>query len=318
MGPDARQLIERARLAESPSPSQRARMRAQLQTALVGAAAIGVSSAAEAAGATRAGGGAAGSGSSVAGSCGGTVGSVGTSALSLGLLAPWIGGGCLAGVTLMAGIQLLSPLLPSSDAARSAQAPEPQRAVPAASQPLAGVRKSVVRDSLPAQASPSSVSSDLPRAIAAGLPPNVPPLRKPVGGPPTNHRLSSPQAVTPLAPPSAASASFAMESLRAEAALLERAHLAVEKNQLAEAQSLLSSHRQTFANGKLAEEREGIALLIQCRQHSAESSAAARLYLIQHPHSLLTPRIRQECSFSGTESAPSANQRDDTQTLGPR
>jgi len=85
------------------------------------------------------------------------------------------------------------------------------------------------------------------------------------------------------------------DSLRPEYALLAAAHRALEQGDTDAALLRLAEHERQFGDGRLTEERQGIRTLAVCRAGRPEAQAQAALFLRSFPHSLLGPRIRQQC-----------------------
>ncbi|MBN1610841.1 MAG: hypothetical protein JW940_29690 [Polyangiaceae bacterium] len=119
---------------------------------------------------------------------------------------------------------------------------------------------------------------------------------------------SSEEPSTPPAPPSAGlhakepsvgaedrAASGRSDSLRAEYALLEAAHRALEQGDTDAALLRLSEHQRQFGQGRLAQERQGIRVLALCMAERPGAHQQAAVFLRSYPRSLLGPRIRQQC-----------------------
>ena len=90
-------------------------------------------------------------------------------------------------------------------------------------------------------------------------------------------------------------ASGRSDSIRAEYALLKAAHRALAQGDTDAALLRLSEHQRQFGEGRLAEERQGIRALALCMSERPGALQEAAAFLRSYPHSLLGPRIRQEC-----------------------
>lgn len=85
------------------------------------------------------------------------------------------------------------------------------------------------------------------------------------------------------------------DSLPDELALLQRAEDALQHSDVPGALSTLAQHRQRFAAGRLAEERDALELLAQCTLSPAATRALAARFVADHPHAMLLPRLRRAC-----------------------
>ena len=89
-------------------------------------------------------------------------------------------------------------------------------------------------------------------------------------------------------PPGASSLDAEMRSVRG-------ADTALRSGNLGAAQGLLDEHAREFPSGALAEEREGLRIVLGCQTQSSEGKRAAARFLERAPHSLLAGRVRAAC-----------------------
>jgi hypothetical protein len=94
-----------------------------------------------------------------------------------------------------------------------------------------------------------------------------------------------------------ATSDAAEPSLHAEMSILYEASSALDRGQLAEARTLLSSHREQYANGQLREERLGLEVLEACMARGPTASVEAHRYLRAKPDALLGARIASACKL---------------------
>jgi hypothetical protein len=197
----------------------------------------------------------------------GAVHGLGASLSPLGVLG-WLGAGSAVSAVVLGGAMLVTKT-PSAKrvepphAASVAAAPsraERNRALPRASD-------SVVTPSEPASArtGPSAAGQQRTEEVSAGAEDRTAPSRS--------------------------------DSIRAEYALLEAAHRALEQGDTDTALQRLAEHERQFGQGRLTEERQGIRTLALCVAGRPGAHELGAAFLRDYPHSLLGPRIRHECHF---------------------
>jgi hypothetical protein len=191
---------------------------------------------------------------------------LGASLTPLGVLG-WLGAGSAVSAVVVGGAMLV------------AGTPSPKRA-----EPHAAV----------ASGAPVAVAGSRARARTAGtvVTPSV--ETSAPAEPPSARQL---QAKEPRVGSGPAAGLDRSESLRAEYALLEAAHRALEQGDTDTALLRLGEHQRQFGEGRLAEERQGIGALALCMAQRPGAHQEAARFLRRYPHSLLGPRIRQQCQL---------------------
>ena len=117
-------------------------------------------------------------------------------------------------------------------------------------------------------------------------PPLPPPLPPPPSLPPPHPRASIPSQPKPVAP------TVALSDLREEASLVDEARSALAQNDLVTATDRLARADARFPRGRLAEEREALAVRIASAGGDAPRAARlARTFLARHPTSPLRPSM---------------------------
>ena len=85
-------------------------------------------------------------------------------------------------------------------------------------------------------------------------------------------------------------------TLAAETALLQRAQSALAEGDPGAALARLDEHREGFADGVLAREREALRVTALCDAGRREDSrAAAAAFVRRHPRSMLADRVQGVC-----------------------
>jgi hypothetical protein len=263
--PHAKDLLSLARMADEPPTAARERVRHAVAVALTAGAATAVGTAASHAAASG------------VTSMGAKAGWLASTAVKL-----VITGGVLAALGTTALI-----MQPTRHAAREA-APATRAAVQSPSRTATQTARASV-PSQPVAAVPVVPVFEPSQAVPPLAP--VQPLLHAVAG----HAHRAPAvatAVTAVAPE---------PSLHAEMTILYEASAALDRGQLAQARSLLASHRTQYANGQLSEERRGLEVLTACMDHRPAANSSARVYLRDKPDALLASRIALACKL---ESAP--------------
>jgi hypothetical protein len=91
------------------------------------------------------------------------------------------------------------------------------------------------------------------------------------------------------------------DSLAAERRLVELARTALSRARPADALGALEEHRQRFPQGQLAEEREGLFVLVRAASGDAQRAREeADAFKARYPRSLLLPAI--EAAIAGSSS----------------
>lgn len=106
--------------------------------------------------------------------------------------------------------------------------------------------------------------------------------------------LLAPRAADPAPATVAQIKNQGLAALRAELALISQAKRAIAAGQTSEAQRLLSSHAQRFPTGALAEERQGLdVMLLWHLGQKRQAAQAASRFEKHHPHSPMNRPIRR-------------------------
>lgn len=85
-------------------------------------------------------------------------------------------------------------------------------------------------------------------------------------------------------------------TLAAENRLLAQARTALIDGQPEQALLRLGEHARRFPDGVLSEERQALRAVALCEAgRDAEGGAAARAFLLEHPHAALAQRVRSAC-----------------------
>jgi hypothetical protein len=298
LSPGARDVLDRTRSAHDPTPADRARVRAALAAAIAGTA-----GAAGAAGAAPGGAASGAAGSAVvAGSAFPTAKLVVVAVLTCGAA---LGGG----IALRGGDQVAQPapslVRPGPDAAARRELtppapvidadPAPRESPPATVPDETGLDKESIapRPARPRGATSRRAAQDPPAAgnaaAAAPAPAGVAPARGPVIAPVPSTRADS-------RPPAGSSGTAA--SLAAEAALLQRAAIALRRGDHAAALSLAGQHAARFPHSALDLERDALRAMALCQSgRLADGSALARQVARRAPSLPLASRVRRSCSM---------------------
>jgi hypothetical protein len=103
--------------------------------------------------------------------------------------------------------------------------------------------------------------------------------------------LGEPVAATAAPGPSA------RDTLPDELGLLQRAEDALAGGDLPRALAVLAAHRQGFAAGHLAEERDALELLANCTLSPEATRERATRFVADHPKAMLNLRLRRACGL---------------------
>jgi outer membrane protein assembly factor BamD (BamD/ComL family) len=89
------------------------------------------------------------------------------------------------------------------------------------------------------------------------------------------------------------------QGLRAEMTILQQASAALDRGELAQARSLLKTHRAQYPQGQLSEEQQGLEALTRCMAGDAgaqpSAQRSAQRYLKSAPQGVLAARVARAC-----------------------
>jgi hypothetical protein len=287
----------------SPDAATKQRVRASVGTALVAGtmatALAGSGKAAAAGGVSSASGSAAGSaiaGGSVAGASiagGSMLGAPIAGALGAGkslLAASW--GKAVLGVALVSGVTGLSVTamqLPwgAAEPSSGASMPSVLPSVVAAAQVSAAPRQ---------QSGALAPASETPGPSLEQVPvlPHAAATTHAESANPVEGTHQSPTPVRPARPANSMGAE--RSTMLAELGLLQRASQAIRAGDAAQAKRALDEHARRFASSALAQEREGLSLLVRCNSAvSSQTRTDAERFVAQAPNAPLADSIRKQC-----------------------
>ncbi len=304
LSPGARDVLERTRSAHDPTPADRARVRAALAAAIAGTAgAAGAAGAAPGGAASGAAGSAAVTGSAFP-------------AAKLVVVAVLTGGAAVGGgIALRGGDQVAQPVpslvRPGPDAAARREVsppapvidadPAPRQSPPAAVPDETRLEKESIAPKAARPRGPTSrrAVQDQPAAGKTGAgAPGPAPAPAPAAAAPSRSPASAPIPSTRADPRPPAGSSGTEASLAAEAALLQRAALALRRGDHAAALSLASQHAARFPHSELDLERDALRAMALCQSgRLADGAALARQVARRAPSLPLASRVRRSCSM---------------------
>jgi hypothetical protein len=88
-----------------------------------------------------------------------------------------------------------------------------------------------------------------------------------------------------------------VDAVREEAALLQTAHAALARGDIATAGAKLDEHAARFPRGALSAEREAARVHLLCASgRSADARAAASAFVAANPRSPLAPSVKSSCA----------------------
>lgn len=172
---------------------------------------------------------------------------------------------------------------------------------PAELPPVAHVVEPAADVAPEAPRAPEAVTQPVPQPSTTAGEPVDPPL---VVVTPTRAPRSPVAATAPAPVPPPTSA---VDTLRAEIELMDRAKSALAAGDDGRVLVLLAEHGERFAKGSMIEERRGWTAIARCRRHAADARALADAFTRDYPRSALLDDLEHACSqHSSTDSKAAA------------
>ncbi len=152
---------------------------------------------------------------------------------------------------------------------------------------------------VPAAQPRPAASSERPPVVPAARPaPPSPPVAAPIVVPPPSEAVPSPPAAphddrrrSPAAPDSVP----AVDHLRAEVALMDRAREALERNDAQALWRLTDEHARRFDGGPMSEERRAWRAVAACWLGHADGRALADRFTAAYPRSAQASKVSRAC-----------------------
>lgn len=96
--------------------------------------------------------------------------------------------------------------------------------------------------------------------------------------------------------PSESAHAEVQDDSRAELALVELIHGAMQSGKPTAALALCAEHQRRWPHGTFALEREGVRAIASCQTRSSDAERRARAFLASYPRATLAPRIAAACA----------------------